>query len=118
MTISKIKHRSLADKYPKSEVIWDILRGKTKYRKPQFCEHNMVAYKDLHNIVDRQLTIINRMAMAINNMEKKFTQTKQSVDWITKKTAEHVDAADKAVIARDQIIEELSTKLKQIGGMN
>ena len=31
---------------------------------------------------------------------------------------DHVDAADKAVIARDQIIEELSTKLKQIGGMN
>ena len=118
MMMSKIKHRSLADKYPKSEVIWDILRGKTKYRKPQFCEHNMVAYKDLHNIVDRQLTIINRMAMAINNMERKFTQTKQSVDWITKKTAEHVDAADKAVISRDKIIQELSTKLKQLGGMN
>ena len=118
MTISKIKHRSLADKYPKSEVIWDILRGKTKYRKPQFCEHNMVAYKDLHNIVDRQLTIINRMAMAIYNMEKKFTQNAKTVEYITKKASEHVDAADKAVISRDQIINELSTKLKQKGGMN
>ena len=99
-------------------MIWDILRGKTRYRKPQFCEHNMVAYKDLHNIVDRQLTIINRMAMAINNMEKKFTQNAKTVEYITKTASEHVDAADKAVISRDQIINELSTKLKQKGGMN
>ena len=100
----KIKHRSLSDNYPQSEVLWDILLCKTYYRKPQFCEHNMVAYKDLHNIVDRQLTIINRMAMAINNMDKQYTQTKKSGDWRTKKTAEPVDAADTAGIAREQII--------------
>ena len=69
----KIKHKSLANKYPKSRVIYDVLSGGNKYRKPKFCEHNMVGYKDLSNVVDRQLIIINRLAKAVVSMEKKFS---------------------------------------------
>ena len=113
----KIKHKSLANKYPKSRAIYDVLSGGNKYRKPKFCEHDMVGYKDLHNIVDRQLIIINRLAKAVVSMEKKFSQTKKSVEMITRNAAKHVDDADKAVIERDQIINELAKKLQQKGGM-
>ena len=50
-------------------------------------------------------------------MEKKFSQTKKSVEMITRNAAKHVDDADKAVIERDQIINELAKKLQQKGGM-
>jgi hypothetical protein len=50
-------------------------------------------------------------------MEKKFSETKKSVMEITRNAAKHVDDADKAVIERDQIINELAKKLQQKGGM-
>ena len=113
----KIKHKSLANKYPKSRAIYDVLSGGNSYRKPKFCEHAMVGYKDLSNIVDRQLIIINRLAKAVVSMEKKFSETKKSVMEITRNAAKHVDDADKAVIERDNIINELAKKLQQKGGM-
>ena len=113
----KIKHKSLANKYPKSKVIYDVLSGGNKYRKPKFCEHNMIGYKYLSNVVDRQLIIINRLAKAVVSMEKKFTETKKSVMEITRNAAKHIDDADKAVIERDKVIGELAKKLQQKGGM-
>ena len=115
MMSKKIYERTkpLHKKYPKSEIIHEVLRDDSKskkYRKPVVCEHDMVGYQDIKNLADRAMTICGRLTSAVVKMEKKFDTVKESVD-------EMYQSADRHIQERNRIIKLLTKRLEEKGGL-
>ena len=76
-----------------------IFRGKLPNKKPAVCEHNRVGYRDLERIINRSMLVISRLAKVMVEMEDKFSQTSETVEYLTEtfedKERNYLEAIDR-----------------------
>ena len=84
-------------KYPKNKTLYKIFRGNPREPKPSVCEHNKVGYRDLELIVRRSVLIISRLSKVLNEMEDKFTNTSETVEYLTERFEEREKDYIKAI---------------------
>jgi hypothetical protein len=99
-------------KYPKNKTLYNIYRGKGA-PKASVCEHGRVGYNDLVLSIKRSILIISRLSKCLAEMEDKFSETKETVEYITER-AEHQIKQRNAIIAKLQ--QRLEDKVKNKNG--
>ena len=98
-------------KYPNNETLKKIFRGKLPNKKPSVCEHNRVGYRDLERIINRSMHVISRLAKVMVEMEDKFSQTSETVEYLT----ETFESKERDYL---EAIDRLKKRVIQLGGPN
>ena len=96
-------------KYPKNTTLDKVFRG-GEHKKPiSVCVHGEVGYRDLELVIKRSILIISRLSKCLVEMEEKFSDARDSVDYITKRADYHIKARN-ALISR--LEKQLDKKIK------
>ena len=70
--------------YPNNKTIKKIFRGTMPKGPTDICRHGEVGYRDLERIISRSFLVISRLSKVLVEMEKKFSDAKETVEYITK----------------------------------
>jgi len=90
--------KTLCQKHPRSKAIPEALHKAPKLKKTIACECGNVSYKTLAQLMKRSFGIIDLLAKSVASMEDKFTQSKETVEWVSQNFEHEIEKCNATIM--------------------